>query len=265
MNKRNKKLKNKLYSIIFLLLAIVSFVIISIPMLCIGEVTIGILFIIFALINIYLSKLYRKRAKECSEANTNTIKNPTNTNSTYTPVHQEDIKTHEPVVQPKVEFAEHSSIEPIETDSQESKKKEHHRVAGISFHTDELLSLAMKNYEYEYTKKEMLEYDMINEPVFEYSFPVLTVDLLEEPDNEYDPNAIKVVVDGVHIGYIKKGSCSHIKKLLREDRIEEIHAFIGGGKRKCLVEKEDDYGLEETYVVKKETRDYFCELTLILK
>lgn len=43
--------------------------------------------------------------------------------------------------------------------------------------------------------------------------------MIEEPDNPEDPNAIKVVMDGEPIGYIKAGSCARVKKLIREERI----------------------------------------------
>ena len=119
-------------------------------------------------------------------------------------------------------------------------KEETHKVAGVSFRQDAIKALGVKNPDYAKTKRVLQDEGLVDEWVYEYDFAPQKVELQPEPDNPHDPKAIKVVVDGTLIGYIKAGSCAHIHKLLREDRILRIACFIGGGKRKMIIEDEDD-------------------------
>ena len=48
------------------------------------------------------------------------------------------------------------------------------------------------------------------------------VELVEEPSNKYDPNAIKVIVDGQHIGYIPAKKCVKVKGILHGKNVKEI-------------------------------------------
>jgi hypothetical protein len=76
-----------------------------------------------------------------------------------------------------------------------------------------------------------------------------------EPENPHDPKAIKVLVDGVHVGYIKAGSCAHIHKLIRENRIQKIVPRIVGGKYKelyCFDEYDRRAGRSAGYELEKD-------------
>lgn len=121
-------------------------------------------------------------------------------------------------------------------------KVEHHNVTGTSFRREALLSLGVENDDYTKTKRELIEDDIIGERVYKTDFYANRVELVPEPDNPHDPNAIKVVVDGQHIGYIKKGSCAHVRNLLENDAIRAMRCEIKGGRYKMLLEEEDDDG-----------------------
>lgn len=116
----------------------------------------------------------------------------------------------------------------------QASKVEHHKVAGVSYRQDAIKSLGQYNEDYKLTKSELARFGFEGDRVYELEFNPGTVELIEEPENEHDPNAVKVVVDGVHIGYIKRGSCSRVKKQIREGMIENITAEIKGGKYKEL-------------------------------
>ena len=107
----------------------------------------------------------------------------------------------------------------VPTMSKSKNKFEKHHVAGTYYKKEEILELAEENPDYFCTKKELEEMVDSYEKIYEYSFFPGKVELIEEPDNEHDPNAIKVMIDNVHVGYIKKSSCSHVKKLIHEDKI----------------------------------------------
>lgn len=119
-------------------------------------------------------------------------------------------------------------------------KIEHHNVAGTGFRREALLALGSENDDYTKTKRELIEDDIIGERVYKTDFYANRVELVPEPDNPHDPNAIKVVVDGQHIGYIKKGSCAHVRNLLENDAIKAMRCEIKGGRYKMLLEEDDD-------------------------
>ena len=111
-----------------------------------------------------------------------------------------------------------------------------HKVAGTSYRQEAILAMGRKNPVYALTKRELLKLWPQGVTVYEYTFSPKTAELVPEPDNPYDPKAIKVLVDGVHVGYIKAGSCAHIHRLLQENRIQRIKPSIVGGKYKAVYE-----------------------------
>lgn len=52
----------------------------------------------------------------------------------------------------------------------------------------------------------------------------LTVNLVPDPDNEHDPNAIKVLLNDIHIGYVPKEKTEDVKKILPD--AYEIDAHV---------------------------------------
>lgn len=110
-------------------------------------------------------------------------------------------------------------------------------VRGISNYKKNIMAVATENSDYDMSKKE-LEEEYPDERVWQYSF-FPKCDLVPEPTNEYDPNAIMVQADGLCIGYVPKGSTSHVRNLMKSGRIKWIDLKIGGGKYKYVYENED--------------------------
>ena len=129
-------------------------------------------------------------------------------------------------------------------------KEKKYKVTGMEHYIDNIIALAVKNDDYRLSKKELIEECLENERIYECDFYFTKVELVPEPDNPYDPNAVKVIVDDVLVGYIKAGSCTHILKVLKEDRIVKIECEIGGGNYKYLGYDED----EEKYFMEKKNR-----------
>lgn len=113
------------------------------------------------------------------------------------------------------------------------------KVAGISFRTDAIEDMLKEDGDYYESKSYLRENyddgDRIWQYLSEYRDDVALVD---EPENKYDPNAIRVEVGGVHIGYVKKGSTSRVRNLLKKDDVR-VKIDIGGGPYKELYEDED--------------------------
>ena len=141
-------------------------------------------------------------------------------------------------------------------------KTENHHVAGTSYRQKEIESLGEDNPIYEYSKRELIDEGYEDEKVYYYDFNPYTVELIEEPDNKFDPNAIKVVVDGVHVGYIKKGSCTHVKNLLKSGKIAKIDAEIHGGKYKLLYSEYDGDKDKEVYELEAGESNYYVTVEI---
>lgn len=117
------------------------------------------------------------------------------------------------------------------------------KIAGMQYYKDEIENIGEYNSIYDLTKKELQE-DFDEEKIYEYYFDNKECRLVEEPDNEFDPNAVAVYVRKYKIGYIRKGACSRVKNLLKSQGFEKTEVEIYGGKYKYVsedgIEKDDD-------------------------
>lgn len=112
-------------------------------------------------------------------------------------------------------------------------KTENHKVAGVKYYIDNIISFAKTNPDYALNKNEFIKRE-ISKPIYQYTFCSGKTELIHEPTNPYNTNAIKVIIAGKHVGYIKDGSCKHVLNLINENRIGEITSEIYGGKYKSL-------------------------------
>lgn len=133
-----------------------------------------------------------------------------------------------------------SEANPLETETL--------HITGTSHYMDNILDLAIENQLYDYSKKELIEDGLEDERIYQYEFYPSKVELVAEPENQYDSNAIRVLIDDIHVGYVKSGSCTHVKKLLNSGRVTAIDAEIYGGTYKLLWEDEDgEYQIERNH------------------
>ena len=139
-------------------------------------------------------------------------------------------------------------------------KVETHRIAGTSFHEKEIPELMIENGDYDMTAAELIDAGFEDERVYKYSETYCAASLEPEPDNQYDPNAVKVYADGVHIGYIKKESAAHVRKLLEEDRIRSMSLTISGGPYKTAYLNEDDRPR-----IEKDNQNFSAKLDIFVK
>ena len=144
--------------------------------------------------------------------------------------------------------------------------EETHKVAGLDHHMDAVMELASENDDFKKSARSLARDGYEDSKVYKYEFYPHKTELIPEPGNPVDPNAIKVVVDGQHIGYIKAGSCSHVLRLMREDRIERIKCSIGGGPCKYVYFDEyDDNGREKYAAETDKDNPFHAKLTIVKK
>ncbi len=240
--------------ILFIVLGLLLTIVFPVP---------GILAVAYGIFSIFWSKKYKpipQKEEPAKEA----------VQPAATPPAAPSVKTEPVSVEPAVEQLEETGPiptpvqAPVEQPSTPPEKTERHRVAGTSYRIDAIKSLGIENPDYELTKQELVEDYLTDESIYEYEFPLFDAELIEEPDNEVDPNAIMVVLNGVHVGYIKAGSCNRVKKRMREDRIKRVTARIFGGRYKYVSTDYDDNG-NERYTLEKGERTFTVMLTLHLK
>lgn len=102
-------------------------------------------------------------------------------------------------------------------------------VVGVSNYQDNYKKVLIRNKKYDTPlskiTSDIYEYDLLE--TFD------NVSLVEEPTNEFDPNAIYVAYKGVKLGYIKKGSTARVRNLLKKEHKIKI-VFFGGNVKGIL-------------------------------
>ena len=140
-----------------------------------------------------------------------------------------------------------------------------YKVAGVTHYVDNILELATEDPDYDLSKRELIAEDRVQERVWKYFFAPQKVELVPEDDNPQDPKAIKVVVDGQHVGYIKTGSCAHLRKVIGRGAIVDIDCTIGGGPYKYVTLEYDDETDKEIYTLEKDETHIFVHLDITEK
>lgn len=140
-----------------------------------------------------------------------------------------------------------------------------YKVAGVTHYVDNILELATEDPDYDMSKRELIAEDRVQERVWKYFFSPQKVELVPEDDNPQDPKAIKVVVDGQHVGYIKTGSCAHLRKVIDRGAIMDIDCTIGGGPYKYVSLEYDDETDREIYTLEKDETHIFVHLDITEK
>jgi len=140
-----------------------------------------------------------------------------------------------------------------------------YKVAGVTHYVDNILELATEDPDYDLNKRELIAEGRVQERVWKYFFAPQKVELVPEDDNPQDPKAIKVIVDGQHVGYIKSGSCAHLRKVMDRGGIVDIDCMIGGGPYKYVALEYDDETDKEIYTLEKDETHIFVHLDITEK
>lgn len=137
----------------------------------------------------------------------------------------------------------------------------HFEVAGTSYKTDVIESLSTENPEYEeiyeLSAEERDQKYRAGDFIYKYLFRINTVTLVPEPTNPYDKNAIMVLINDSHVGYIKRVDCLSVKELMASNNIF-IEAKIYGGPYKFAITQ---YSTEHI-VFRNSSSNYSITVTL---
>ena len=117
------------------------------------------------------------------------------------------------------------------------------KVKGISYHQEafsylcqELIKESDDTPYLGYTAKEIKEELIFSDRFYKYfPFELSDVDFVPEMDNQFDPNAVKIVVRGYHLGYVTKSKNRKVLRLTTDPNNEVIkNAEIYGGDYKDI-------------------------------
>lgn len=171
----------------------------------------------------------------------------------------------ESVTVPETAPAAEASDDPVNSEPDEKKKYKRcaFKVAGISRRQRAIEgNLLTENYEYSLSKKELVDSGMLDERIYKYDPTVMDASLVPEPDNPKDPNAIKVLVNDVHIGYVPAEKTDTVKELQSSKQVHSITCEFYGGPFKVISEDYDDENDKEIYTVEKESHYVGAEITV---
>lgn len=107
-------------------------------------------------------------------------------------------------------------------------------VVGESFHKKEIASIGTPNPDYKLDKAALYKKGLFEKMVYAYTFPSVRAVLEPEPTNKHDPNAIKVIANGVHVGYLSANQAAATKKMLESGEIRRIQCSIHGGDNRMI-------------------------------
>ncbi len=122
------------------------------------------------------------------------------------------------------------------------------KVKGISYHQEAFSDLCQGLIQESddvpylgYTSKEIKEELIFSDRFYKYSpFELSDVDFVPELDNQFDPNAVKIVVRGYHLGYVSKSKNRKVLRLTTDSNNEVIKiAKIYGGDYKDIDPESD--------------------------
>lgn len=132
------------------------------------------------------------------------------------------------------------------------------KVAGVQHYKADLIDLLDVNDEYLLNKSEILESYDDGDRIYEYDVYDGPAKLVPEPDNEYDSNAIAVMVKGIKIGHVPADLCSEVLALIDDDHTYDV-AIMGGPYKEVV---SDDIGDMQ---IEKGTLNFTASLTISKK
>lgn len=115
------------------------------------------------------------------------------------------------------------------------------KATGMIHYMDAIRAIQTENDDFDLSRGELLEDYGPGDKIWKYDYSFQSVELIPEPENEYDPNAVAVYIDGKMVAHIKRGSCSQVKNLISADDFVKAEAEIGGGPYKYIDEDDDGH------------------------
>ena len=126
-----------------------------------------------------------------------------------------------------------------------SIEEETFELPGTRYHKASIAKVANINPDWRKTCKTLINEEKGNQKIYRFMKTTKKAELVQEPDNPHDKNAVMVLVDGENVGYISADENLHVIELMKSNVIEDVSATITGGSYK-IVYSEDEMKKGET-------------------
>lgn len=112
-------------------------------------------------------------------------------------------------------------------------------IPGAYYHRTSIAKVANPNPDWRKTYKSLIKAGKANQKIYRFERTTKTAELVEEPNNPHDKNAVMVMVDGEKVGYIGADENLHVKDILKNKTVKNISATITGGEYKTIISESD--------------------------
>lgn len=120
-------------------------------------------------------------------------------------------------------------------------------VAGVNYRMKEVIKLATKIKKFDMSAKKLIEIGYQNRNVYRYYFINEPVELRPEPTNPHDPNAIMVLINNVHVGYVPKNDIQRVRDFL--PHTQSISAQIKGGEYRVVYSETEEANFSDPVTI----------------
>lgn len=105
-------------------------------------------------------------------------------------------------------------------------------VAGLFAYEENLKKLQIEVKKYKLDNESLVQKGKGR--TYRYKYPT-EASLVPEPTNQYDKNAIMVLIDGLQIGHVPAAYCLDVKQIIKKGKNVSVSAWISGGEYKEVV------------------------------
>lgn len=118
------------------------------------------------------------------------------------------------------------------------------QVAGVNYRIDNVQKLADHIKKFDMPASKIIEIGYANKKIYKDYYKTAPVELRPEPTNQHDPNAIMVLINGIHVGYVPQGETQFVRQFLNAPA--EISAKITGGEYRVVMSEDNDNKYSES-------------------
>lgn len=137
------------------------------------------------------------------------------------------------------ESAERNTVQKSTLPKDATRLQETFEIPGAFYHRTSIAKVANPNPDWRKSCKSLIKAGKANQKIYRFERTTKTAELVEEPNNPHDKNAVMVIVDGEKIGYIGADENLHVKSILKSKTVKSISATITGGEYKTIISESD--------------------------
>ena len=125
-------------------------------------------------------------------------------------------------------------------------------------------NLLFENDLYDLNKNELADQGYVDEKIYRYEDGIKEIGFEIEPNNDDYPESIKVIADGIHIGYLPEKNTARVRGILAK-RSPKITWKVIGGPYKIVYENYDYANDSVKCVMEREHLNIGIKITLTYK